>query len=69
MITPPLYAGMDDEWVAIIQDEIAHEDSIEWLFAPLVDDRQLGFDLFEDVDDRDFGSIEEDHEWIRRGGA
>ena len=23
----------DDEWVALVEDEIAREDSIEWLFA------------------------------------
>jgi hypothetical protein len=28
----------DDEWVAVVEDSIATEDSIEWLFAPVDDD-------------------------------
>ena len=28
----------DDEWVALVEDSIAAEDSIEWLFAPVEDD-------------------------------
>lgn len=28
-----LTAMMDDDWVALVEDEIAREDSIEWLFA------------------------------------
>lgn len=65
MIPLPLYAGMDDEFIAIINDEIAREDSIEWIFAPVeVDESQLAFDLFpydeeaqdleDDMADRDF---------------
>lgn len=28
----------DDEWVALVEDDIAREDAIEWLFAPVEDD-------------------------------
>jgi len=28
----------DDEWVALVEDEVAREDSIEWLFAPVDED-------------------------------
>ena len=28
-----LVAMSDDDWVALVEDEIAHGDSIEWLFA------------------------------------
>jgi len=28
----------NDEWVALVVDDIASEDAIEWLFAPVEDD-------------------------------
>lgn len=46
----------DDDWVALVEDEIAHEDSIEWLFAPV-------------EDETDEYAIEDDYEFIRMGGA
>ena len=46
----------DDEWVALVEDEIAREDSIEWLFAPV-------------EDETDDYAIEDDYEFIRMGGA
>lgn len=33
-----LTAMIDDELVAVVEDSIAAEDSIEWLFAPVEDD-------------------------------
>ena len=40
----------DDEWVAVVEDSIAAEDSIEWLFAPVEDDSEV----VEDMLDREF---------------
>ena len=28
----------DDEWVALVEGEVAREDAIEWLFAPVDED-------------------------------
>jgi hypothetical protein len=41
----------DDEWVALVEDEIAREDSIEWLFAPVEDETD---EYEDDMLDRDF---------------
>lgn len=45
-----ILAMMDDEWVAVVEDGIAYEDSIEWLFAPVDDDSEV----VEDMLDREF---------------
>lgn len=69
MKTPTLFDSLtNEEWIAVINDEIAHEDSVNWLFDVLADDSQLVFELFDDPDDRYFGCIEDDHEWIAKGG-
>lgn len=69
MIPLPLYAGMDDEFIAIINDEIAREDLTEWLFAPVeVDESQLAFDLFDyDGELQELQDGMEEEDWIRRG--
>jgi hypothetical protein len=41
----------DDDWVALVEDEIAREDSIEWLFAPVEDETD---DYEDDMLDREF---------------
>ncbi len=50
-----LAAMMDDEWVALVEDEIAHGDSIEWLFAQ------------DEADD--YEDFLADVEWLRMGGS
>lgn len=43
----------DDDWVALVEDEIAREDSIEWLFAQ------------DEADD--YEDYLADVEWLREG--
>lgn len=66
MKAPTLFDTLiNEQWIAVINDEIEQEDGIAWLFEPVdVDDSQLAFDLSDD--DEEY-SIENDYLWIARG--
>jgi hypothetical protein len=58
----------DEEWEASIRLDNEREDLADIIFDPAyVADWSSFIDHATQEDDRDFGSIEDDHDWIRTG--